>query len=198
VSYLAVVGTAFALTFLGELPDKSLFASLVLGTRYRPVFVWVGTAAAFAVQMAIAVTAGHLLSLLPHQVVDGIVAGLFAAGSAYLWVSSFRQHQAEGLDAARQGGRPPSFLRVTATSFTAIFVAEWGDITQLATANMAARSDPVAVFIGAVLGLWAAAAVAVTVGAKSLKLVPMAWIQRITASILLGLGIYTVTSAITG
>jgi putative Ca2+/H+ antiporter (TMEM165/GDT1 family) len=63
---------------------------------------------------------------------------------------------------------------------------------------MAARSDPVAVFIGAVLGLWAAAAVAVTVGAKSLKLVPMAWIQRITASILLVLGIYTVMSAITG
>jgi Ca2+/H+ antiporter, TMEM165/GDT1 family len=83
-------------------------------------------------------------------------------------------------------------------SFTAIFVAEWGDITQLAAANMAARSNPVAVFIGAVLGLWAAAAVAVTAGAKSLKLVPMAWIQRITASILLALGIYTVISAITG
>src|SRR5260221_13301282 len=40
MSYLAVFGTVFALTFLAELPDKSMFASLVLGTRYRPSWVW--------------------------------------------------------------------------------------------------------------------------------------------------------------
>src|SRR6202042_2966921 len=90
LSYLAAAAIAFGLTFLGELPDKSLFASLVLGTRYRPLYVWAGAAAAFAVQMAIAVTAGRLLSLLPQHLVDGIVAVLFLAGSAYLWRSRFR------------------------------------------------------------------------------------------------------------
>ncbi len=56
--YLAAAGVAFVLTFLGELPDKSLFASLVLGTRYRPAYVWAGVAAAFTVHVGIAVTAG--------------------------------------------------------------------------------------------------------------------------------------------
>ena len=64
--YLAVIALAFTLTFLAELPDKSMFASLVLGTRYRPVWVWAGAAAAFAVHMAIAVTAGQLLAPAPR------------------------------------------------------------------------------------------------------------------------------------
>ena len=196
--YLAIIGTAFALTFLAELPDKSMFASLVLGTRYRPSWVWTGVAAAFAVHMAIAVTAGRLLALLPHQVVDTVVAGLFVAGSVYLWVTSFRPDHRDGADAARQGGRAPSFPRVAAASFGVVFLAEWGDITQLTTANLAARYDPVLVFTGATLGLWAVAAVAVSVGSKSLDLIPMAWVRRITAAILLALGIYTAVMAIAG
>lgn len=195
--YLAVVGIAFVVTFLAELPDKSMFASLVMGTRFRPSWVWTGAAAAFAVQMAIAVTAGHLLTLLPHQAVDAVVAGLFAAGAGYLLWSSFRGGGHEDSDAARMGGPAPTFWRVSAASFGVIFLAEWGDITQLTAANLAARYDPVLVFVGATLGLWAVAAVAVSVGAKTLSVIPMPWVQRITATILLGLGIYTAVSALT-
>ena len=198
MSYLAAAAIAFGLTFLGELPDKSLFASLVLGTRYRPLYVWTGAAAAFAVHMAIAVTAGQLLSLLPSHFVDGIVTALFLAGAAYLWISSFRQQQPEGADAAREGGPPASFLRIAGTSFGVVFLAEWGDITQITAANLAARYNAVAVFAAAVLGLWLIAALAVNLGAKSLNLIPMAWVRRITAAILLALGIYTAVSAITG
>ena len=198
MAYLAVIGTAFALTFLAELPDKSMFASLVLSTRYRPSWVWTGAAAAFAVHMGIAVTAGRLLTLLPHRAVDAVVAGLFLAGSAWLLAASLRPSDRDHADAARQGGPRPSFLRVTAASFGVVFLAEWGDITQLTTANLAARYDPLAVFAGATLGLWVVAAAAVSVGAKSLDLIPMAWVQRITAAIMLGLGIYTAVTAITG
>ena len=196
--YLAVIGTAFVLTFLAELPDKSMFASMVLGTRYRPSWVWAGVAAAFAAHMAIAVTAGRLLALLPHQMVDAVVAGLFVAGSGYLWATSFRPGHRDGADAARQGGRPASFPRVVAASFAVVFLAEWGDITQLTTANLAARYDPFLVFTGATLGLWAVATVAVIVGAKSLQLIPVTWIRRITAAIMLGLGIYTALAAVGG
>jgi len=79
---LAVIGTAFVLMFLAELPDKSMFASLVLATRYRAAWVWTGVAAAFAVHMGIAVSAGQLLTLLPHRAVAAVVAALFLAGSA--------------------------------------------------------------------------------------------------------------------
>lgn len=196
--YLAAAGIAFLLTFLGELPDKSLFASLVLGTRYRPSYVWVGAAAAFTVHVGIAVTAGRLLALLPQHLVDGVVATLFLAGAVYLLVTSFRPQQPQGLDAARQGGPPASFARVAGTSFAVVFLAEWGDITQLTAANLAARYDPLSVFVGATLGLWAVAAIAVYVGAKSLNLIPMAWVRRITALILLALSGYTAFVALTG
>ena len=197
--YLAVIGVAFALTFLAELPDKSMFASLVLGTRYRPIWVWAGAAAAFVVHVGLSVTAGHfLLDLLPHRVLEAVVAALFLAGSGYLYLTSLRPADHEGADAARQGGRPATFARVAGTSFTVVFLAEWGDITQLTVANLAARYDSLLVFAGATAGLWAVAALAVSVGAKSLDLIPMTWVRRVTATILLGFGIAAVVTAIAG
>jgi Ca2+/H+ antiporter, TMEM165/GDT1 family len=195
VQYAAVIAIAFALTFLAELPDKTMFASLVLGTRFRPSWVWVGVAAAFAVQMAIAVTAGQLLTLLPHRIVEFVVAGLFLAGSGLLWWMSTRPPGADDADAARQGGPAETFLRAAGTSFAVVFLAEWGDITQLTAANLAARYNPFLVFAGATLGLWAVAALAIGIGAKSLRLIPMTWVQRITAAILLAFGLYTLISA---
>ena len=193
--FLAVIGAAFALAFLAELPDKSMFATLVLSTRYRPSWVWTGVAAAFAVQMAIAVSAGRLLALLPHRAVDAVVAALFLGGSAYLWLTGSRSQRRDGADAARQGNRAESFRLVAGMSFGVVFLAEWGDITQLTTANLAARYDPLMVFAGATLGLWAVAALAVSVGATSLKLIPMVWIRRITATIMLGLAVYNAVAA---
>jgi Ca2+/H+ antiporter, TMEM165/GDT1 family len=195
MQYVAVIAVAFALTFLAELPDKTMFASLVLGTRFRPSWVWAGVAAAFAVHMGIAVTAGQLLTLLPHRVVDFVVAGMFLAGSAFLWRMSTRPASDEGPDAARQGGPPETFLRVAGTSFAVVFLAEWGDITQLTAANLAARYSPVLVFAGATLGLWVVAALAIGVGAKSLRLIPMTWVQRVSATALLTFGLYTLIAA---
>jgi putative Ca2+/H+ antiporter (TMEM165/GDT1 family) len=194
---LAAVATVFGLTFLAELPDKSLFASLLLGTRYRPLYVWAGVAAAFLVQMAVAVTAGQvLMTLLPHRVVEAVVAVLFAAGAVWLLVSSFRKPDRDGADAARQGGPVPSFWRVAGASFAVVFAAEWGDITQITTANLAAHyGNPVSVGIGAVLALWLLAALAIAVGAKSLNVIPMVWVQRFTATIMLGLAVWSAVNA---
>jgi len=200
VHSLAVAATVFGITFLAELPDKSLFASLVLSTRYRRLPVWAGASLGFIVHVAIAVTAGQLLTLLPHPVLDWVVASLFLAGSAYLLISSLRpEGHADAADAARQAARQPSFVRITLTALGIVFLAEWGDITQIATANLAARyADPIAVAVGAALGLSAVAGLAVNVGAKSLKLIPVAWVQRITGTILLGFGLYGIVKAITG
>lgn len=193
---LAVVGIAFAVTFLAELPDKSMFASLVLSTRYRALWVWAGVAAAFTLHMAISVSAGQLLTLLPKQVVDWVVAGLFLAAGGYLWVMSFRRSKEESADAMRTDGRADSFWRVAGTAFAVIFLAEWGDVTQVTAANLAARYNPVLVFVGATLALWAVTAIAVNIGAKGLSRLPVAWINRITGTILIALGGYAVFAAI--
>jgi putative Ca2+/H+ antiporter (TMEM165/GDT1 family) len=79
----AAAVTAFLIIVPSELPDK--VACLVMGTKYRPVFVFAGAAAAFAVHVALAVTAGGLLVLGPHRPVQLISAVLFLIGAVLLW-----------------------------------------------------------------------------------------------------------------
>jgi Ca2+/H+ antiporter, TMEM165/GDT1 family len=131
-SYVAVAAAVFVITFLAELPDKSMFASLVLGTKYRPFLVWAGAAAAYAVHVAIDVTAGRVLAnLLPRRVLAAVAAGLFAAGAVYLLASSFRTGHRDGKGADRQDRHPLSSLRVAGISFAVVFLAEWGDSPRL-------------------------------------------------------------------
>jgi putative Ca2+/H+ antiporter (TMEM165/GDT1 family) len=67
---LAVAAAVFPVIFLGELPDKTMFASLVMATRGRPFAVWIGATAAFAVHVVIAITVGVLLIVIfPHRAV---------------------------------------------------------------------------------------------------------------------------------
>ena len=154
VSDLLLLATVFAVTFIAELPDKSLFASLVLGTRYRPAHVWLGVAAAFAVHVALAVGAGGLLALAPSSVIDFVTAGLFLGGAIWMLRSARADENEPGPDAARLGAPAPSFLRVFATSFTVVFIGEWGDVTQITTANFVARyNDPLIVGVAALAAL---------------------------------------------
>jgi putative Ca2+/H+ antiporter (TMEM165/GDT1 family) len=197
VSSLLLLVTVFAVTFLAELPDKSLFASLVLGTRYRPGQVWLGVAAAFAVHVTLSVVAGGLLTLAPRSVIDFVSAGLFLGGAIWMLRSASEDENEPGPDAARMGAPPPSFLRVFATSFTVVFIGEWGDVTQITTANFVARyNDPLVIGVAALAALWSVSAIAVFGGAKLLARVPMRWV-RLTGSVALtGLGLYNLVRAI--
>jgi putative Ca2+/H+ antiporter (TMEM165/GDT1 family) len=79
---LVIVVTVFPIIFLGELPDKTMFASLVMSTRGKPFYVWLGAAGAFVVHATIAVTIGvALFHLLPHRVLDGVVCLMFLVGA---------------------------------------------------------------------------------------------------------------------
>ena len=153
---LAIALAVFPVIFIGELPDKTMFASLVLASRGRPVSVWLGAAAAFAVHVVIAVTIGvALFRALPERAVDATVAVLFAAGAVFAFWEA-RGHEDEELLVDREAA---SHSRVATTAFLVIFIAEWGDLTQILTANLAAHyRNGLSVAIGAVLALWAVAA----------------------------------------
>lgn len=197
MSDLLLLVTVFAVTFIAELPDKSLFASLVLGTRYRPAHVWLGVAAAFAVHVALAVVAGGLLTLAPQSVIDFVTAGLFLTGAIWMLRSAKADENEPGPDAARLGAPAPSFLRVFATSFTVVFIGEWGDVTQITTANFVARYNaPLIVGVGAVAALWTVSALAVFGGAKLLQRVPVRWVRLVGAVALTSLGIYSLVRAV--
>jgi Ca2+/H+ antiporter, TMEM165/GDT1 family len=195
--------TVFGVTVVAELPDKSLFASLVLGTRFRPLWVWLGVASAFAVHVTIAVAAGGLITLLPHRLVLGIVAVLFALGSAYLILGSEEKTEDEGEAEAEKAAEEAPLTAVRAartaflTSFGVIFVGEFGDITQISTANFAARyDDPIAVWLGAFLGLTAVSAVAIVAGRGLLRVVPVALVRRVAGAALGVLAVLTVVELV--
>lgn len=189
---LSVVAAAFILVLPVELPDKTLFATLVLATRYPhwPVFVGVGTA--FGLQVAIAVTAGSLLSLLPAALVSGVVAALFLVGALLLWRSASDEPEDDEAATAQQEGT--SFFRVAAISFGVLFAAEWGDLSQLATAGLAARYDaPVSVFVGSWAALLVVSGLAVFLGKKLADRLPIALIRRVAAGLFL---VFAVLAAI--
>jgi Ca2+/H+ antiporter, TMEM165/GDT1 family len=191
---LAVVLTTFVVIFPAELPDKSLFASLVLGTRFRPLPVFCGVAAAFAVHVVIAVTIGGVFSLLPQRLVLFVVAALFAGGSAWLLLGRADDEEATEATQAVADRRP---LRVALGSFGVVFLGEWGDITQITTTNLTARyGDPVSVGVGALLALWSVAALALTVGRGLLQRVPTRLVRRITGVALAVLAVVTLVEAI--
>jgi Ca2+/H+ antiporter, TMEM165/GDT1 family len=190
---LAIAATVFGIIFLAELPDKTALASLLLGSRYRPSWVFAGVAAAFAVHVGLAIAAGSLLSLLPHRPLEIVVAVLFAAGAVLL----LRGRHDGGDEHVEVRGNEPGFWRVAWTGFAVILVAEFGDLTQIATATLAARyHDPLSVGVGAVLALWAVAAVAIASGRGLLKVIPLTWITRIAAVVMLIMAGLSVAAAV--
>jgi putative Ca2+/H+ antiporter (TMEM165/GDT1 family) len=225
---LTLLAAVFGIVFVAELPDKTALASLVLGTRYRPGFVFVGVAAAFAVHVIIAVAAGSALSLAPHRIVEAIVAVLFLAGAVLMLCrggddqpesgsapprSEQAPRSASGGDERRPpdsaavltrarsrcGVRPSGFWKVAATSFGVVFIAEFGDLTQIITANLAAKyHDPVSVGLGAALGLWAVGGLAALGGRQLLRWIPLAWIARVAALVMAVLGVISAVHAISG
>jgi putative Ca2+/H+ antiporter (TMEM165/GDT1 family) len=182
---LAVVFAVFPIIFLGELPDKTMFASLVLATRGRPAMVWVGTAAGFAVHVVIAVTIGvALFHLLPKRALDAIVAAMFLVGGILALREAAKEREEEEIVEKEVA----SHRRVVVSAFLVIFLAEWGDLTQILTANLAAHyHDPLSVAVGAVLALWAVAGLAVVSGQSVLRFVNIGTIRVVTAVVLFAL-----------
>ncbi len=150
---------SFVLIFVAELGDKTLYAILLLAARHRALPVLLGAFAAFVVQGVIAVGLGVALSRLSGELVRWVtVAVFFGFGLALL-----AKREARVGDEDRP--RLPRFGKVVLTSFIFVFLAEWGDASQIGTAALVAHlRAPVQVFVGATLGLWLGTLLAVAVG----------------------------------
>jgi putative Ca2+/H+ antiporter (TMEM165/GDT1 family) len=195
-SFLAVFAIAFAAILLVELPDKTMVATLVLSTRYRRRPVLAGAAAAFAVQCLVAVTAGGLLHLLPHRVLEATVALLFAVGAVLLFRESVAGEE-EQVETPAEAGL--SDRRIFGISFGVLFAAEWGDASQLATAGLVARyGQPVAIGLGAFLALVGVAALAVLIGKAILRRVPLELVHRAAAALFTVFAVIAGVAAIRG
>lgn len=196
---LAVVLASFLLIAPVELPDKTFVATLVLATRYRPLPTWIGVGLAFAVQSMIAVTLGGLLTKLPQRPVTLAAGLLFAVGAFVLWRGAGQadaeeaETEEEFAGKIRQG---TTGLRAVGASFVVLFLAEWGDLSQLLTAGLVVKyQDPVSVFAGAWAALLLVSGIGAVAGRTLLRHVRLATVRRIGAGVCAVLAVLTLLGA---
>jgi putative Ca2+/H+ antiporter (TMEM165/GDT1 family) len=176
---VVVVGITFGIIALAEVADTSGLVTLVLASRFSASLVLLGVGAAFLVHVGLAITAGSIVALLPDRPLEAVLAVVFLVGAVLLLLED------DDDDDVTTGKIPPTRWRVVAMSFGVTMLSELGDPTQIITATLAARyEDPLAVGIGAVLALWAVSALAVFGGSRLRGVVPVRWVTRVTAAIL--------------
>jgi Ca2+/H+ antiporter, TMEM165/GDT1 family len=148
---------AMGLVFLAELGDKTQLVALGFGARYRLGPVLFGIALAYMATNLVSVLIGALVgAALPTRAI-GIGGGILFLLFAWWTIRSAEDDDGEPAP-------PPADRNVILSVASAMFVAELGDKTMLATATLAARGNPVLVWIGATLGIIAAGALGVVVG----------------------------------
>jgi putative Ca2+/H+ antiporter (TMEM165/GDT1 family) len=189
---LVVAATAFILIFPIELPDKTFIATLVLATRYRPLPVWIGVSTAFLVQTVVAVSLGGLIGRLPRTPVEVFAALMFLAGGVILLRGAGKADAQEAEAEQEFEAKTRAGIhgwQVVGASFLVLFVAEWGDLSQLLTAGMVVKyGDPVSVGVGAFLALATVSALGALLGRTLLRRIKLATIRRVGGAICVVLG----------
>ena len=186
-SFLGII----ALMFVLELPDKTMIATIVMGTRARPLPVAIGSAVGFVVHMAIAVVAGTFLAKLPHTPKEIVVGLLFLGGAYYLLFHSEEEEMEKG-EKEGEEERRGTWLREAVTAFTVIFIGEFGDLTQIQAANLSAKTgQPLEVFLASSIALIAISFVGGYGGRLLLRVVPLKAIRITGGGLFAGLGLWT-------
>jgi Ca2+/H+ antiporter, TMEM165/GDT1 family len=184
--WLGTAGTTFLLVAFAEIGDKSQLVCMTLAARHRGLPIVIGAVASFAVLNLLAVLFGAAIAAwLPEWLVIMAVAVLFAG----FGISALRyKEEDEDEEVEEKPGHG-----IVATTFLLIFLAEFGDKTQLAVAGMGSTSAPSAVWSGATAALAVTSLLGVLAGRKLLNRLPLKWIHRISGIFFLLLAAFAVS-----
>ena len=184
--WLGSAGTTFLLVAFAEIGDKSQLVCMTLAARHRGLPIVIGAIAAFAVLNLLAVLFGAAVAAwLPEWLVIMAVAVLFAG----FGISALRYKEEAGdEDVEEKPGHG-----IVATTFLLIFLAEFGDKTQLAVAGLGSTSEPSAVWAGATIALAITSILGVFAGRKLLNRLPLKWIHRISGVFFLLLAVFALS-----
>jgi putative Ca2+/H+ antiporter (TMEM165/GDT1 family) len=182
-AWLSSAGATFLLIALAEFGDKSQLVCMSLAARQRGLPVALGAVAAFALLNLLAVLFGAAVAAwLPEWVVTITVAVLFAV----FGINALRYVNEDNAgEIAEQTGHG-----VFATTFVLIFLAEFGDKTQIAVAGLGSTTEAAAVWLGATLALAATSILGVVAGRTFLHRLSLLWIHRISGVFFLALASY--------
>jgi putative Ca2+/H+ antiporter (TMEM165/GDT1 family) len=193
---VSVAAITFVLVFLTEVADTSGLVTLVLAARFPPRWVLLGVCLGMVVNVAVALVAGGLLSLLPRWLLAAVLALVFLVGAYLIW----REGEEDDDDDDEAGDVAAARTRwgVVATAFGVAVLSEFADPSQIVTASLAARyaADLLAVGVGATLGFWACAALAVWGGDRLRRVIPVVWVTRVAAAVMVGLAVWTAVDAL--
>jgi len=175
---LSVSLSTFTLIALAEIGDKSQLVCMTLATRHRHWPVILGATTAFLVLNTLAVLFGAgVAAWVPERVTAGLVALLFGAFGIH---ALGKQDYGESDDLAERSGHG-----IFLTTLLLIFVAEFGDKTQIAVAGLAGSFDPLPVWLGASTALIMVSVLGVWAGRTVLQRLPVLWLHRISGGVFL-------------
>lgn len=180
---LTTAAIVFGLIFLIELPDKTFIATLVMATRFRPLLVWIGVAAAFFVQTLVSVAIGGVLTKLPKTPIEIFATLMFLIGGFLLLRGASKADEEEHETEEEFGAKANRKVRgwqVVTMCFGILFLAEWGDLSQILTASLVLKyQDPVSVFVGAFLALAAVSGLGAALGRVLLARMRLSTLRRV-------------------
>lgn len=183
--------TAFSFIFLAALPGRTTFLMLLMAARTpHPWGIFWGAAVAFTCQSIISVALGSVLAFFPPHWIH-FAAGVLFLFFAFLFWRDGRLRRSELPERTPKKNSSP--FEIIRGSFLVIFMAEWGDVSQVAIASFSARySQHLEIFFSAIVALWVIAAVAVFIGSRARKVVKSFLIQRIASVVFALTGIYLI------
>ena len=175
---LSISLSTFILISLAELGDKSQLVCMTLAARHRHWPVILGATTAFLVLNTLAVLFGAGVAVwVPERVTAGVVAVLFGAFGIH---TLLKKDDGGSEDVAEKSGHG-----IFITTLLLIFVAEFGDKTQIAVAGLAGGFDPAPVWLGATTALVMVSVLGVWAGRTVLQRLPILWLHRISGGVFL-------------
>jgi Ca2+/H+ antiporter, TMEM165/GDT1 family len=180
---------SFGVIFVAELGDKSQLMALTLATRYRPWPILAGISVATAGVHAVSVLVGAAMGkTLPTTWIT------LVAGVAFLFFAAWTLRGDELTDDESRAARATRSAFMTA--LIVFFLAELGDKTMLATITLATREGLFGTWLGSTVGMVAADALAIALGAVLGRRLPEKAIRFGAAALFVIFGLLLVVEAL--
>ncbi|MFX0068900.1 MAG: TMEM165/GDT1 family protein [Promethearchaeota archaeon] len=179
---IEAITSAFILILVTELGDKTMLSTIVFSARYkRPYAVFAAVMLALLTVTLIGIGAGFLLTeIIPTYILVYISGSVFIIFGFYYLLTAKKEEEEDSIKAAA------SFV----TIFWLVFIAEFGDKTQLAVISLTLTLiAPIEIFVGAILGFLIVNGIAVVIGERVGQKLPLILIKRVAAILFIIFGI---------
>jgi Ca2+/H+ antiporter, TMEM165/GDT1 family len=177
---MEILTSSFFLVFFSEMGDKTqLLAILLVAKFHRPWTILFGVFLATILNHALAAYFGQLAaSYISEDLLRWILAALFFGFA--IWI--LFPDKEENLQKPKYGA-----LLTTLVTF---FLAEMGDKTQMATIALGAHYPSAFwVTLGSTMGMMASNAIAIFLGKRFLKKIPLKWVFRFSSFLFFAFGL---------